>query len=100
MMKSSRIAVSLAATFVVAALAAGPAMAQKAPPANKAPAAKTTTAKKKVKKAASPCKGLSQTSCSANKSCAWIKPKKATDKRGRKLKAYCRLVAGIAKKKK
>lgn len=74
-------------------------MAQKAPPTTTAPAAKTTTAKKKVKKAASPCKGLSQTSCTTNKSCAWITPKKAVDKRGRKLKAYCRLVAGVAKKK-
>gem|GEM_PF-3880387 len=61
--------------------------------------AKTAT-KKTTKKTKSPCQGLSKSSCLANKICGWIQPKKKVDKRGRKLTAYCRKVAGIAKKKK
>ena len=93
-MTSNRFLGGLAAAFATIALAAAPALAQKAPPAKTAPTAAKTT------KTASPCKGLTQASCGANKACAWISPKKAVDKRGRKLKAYCRKIAGIAKKKK
>jgi len=84
----------------VAALAFGifaatPVAAQKAPPKKTAKTAAKKTAKKK-----SPCQGLKATACRANKVCGWIVPKKKVDKRGRKLKPYCRKVAGIARKKK
>ena len=38
--------------------------------------------------AASPCKGLSQNACSANKACAWVAG--YTRKDGAKVKDYCR----------
>jgi hypothetical protein len=85
-----------------------PAFAQKAAAAK--PTSKTTSkkssapesspkeapkskAKASTSKAASPCKGLSQTMCTANRSCGWIKPKKSVSSDGRKLTAYCRKVA-------
>lgn len=61
--------------------------AKKAAPKSKKSAAKSKSA------SASPCKGLSQTQCSANRSCGWIKPKKKVSTNGRKLTAYCRKVA-------
>jgi hypothetical protein len=73
--------------LVFSVVAAAPVAAQKAPA-------------KKTAKTTSPCKGLSESSCKGNKVCGWIVPKKKVDKRGRKLKPYCRKVAGIAKKKK
>ena len=85
-----------------------PALAQKADTAKPAPkttakkpeaaesaAEKATKSKAKAStsKSASPCKGLSQTMCTANRSCGWIKPKKSVSSDGRKLTAYCRKVA-------
>lgn len=93
-MTSNRFLGGVAAAFAFTAFAALPALAQKAPPA-----APTATKPKATKTAASPCKGLAQAACGANKACAWIQPKKKTDTRGRALKPYCRKVAGVAKKK-
>jgi hypothetical protein len=105
-MRSARltgIAVAAAAALV---LVITPASAQKAPPAkpetkpaptNAAPGAAAKP--KATKKAASACKGLTKSQCGATTACGWVEPKKKLDKRGRELKAYCRKVAGIAKKK-
>ena len=102
MMTSKRLMGGFIATVAALALAAAPAVAQKAPPTK--PAAKTaaptaTKTKTAARKSTSPCKGLSKSQCGGNKACGWIEPKKKVDKRGRKLTAYCRKVAGIAKKK-
>jgi hypothetical protein len=68
--------------------------------AKKSPAANSSdkktpksTAKSSKTTAASPCKGLSQSSCTANRACGWVKPKKRVSSDGRKLTAYCRKVA-------
>jgi len=97
------IAVVAAAALV---LVMTPASAQKAPPVKPEtkPAPTTSAAPaaakpKATKKAASPCKGLTKSQCGATTACGWIEPKKKVDKRGRELKAYCRKVGGIAKKK-
>lgn len=77
------------------------ASAKKATPKKKAAAPKSAAkkAKKTAKKPSSPCVGLKQRACTANKVCGWIKPKKKVSTDGRKLTAYCRKVAGIGKKK-
>jgi len=72
-------------------------------PATKAPAAKTEAAKpadpaKKPKAAASACKGLDEGACKGNTDCNWIVPTKVDPKTGKADKAYCRKVAGVAKK--
>lgn len=64
-----------------------------AKPAKKAAPKSKKSATKSKSASASPCKGLSQTQCSANRSCGWIKPKKKVSTNGRKLTAYCRKVA-------
>lgn len=101
MMTSNRFMAGLVAAGAIALLTIAPAAAQKAPAAPAKPAAKAAPAVKKAatKKVRSECAGLAKSACSANKSCGWIEPKKAKDTRGRTLKAYCRKVAGIAKKK-
>lgn len=97
---------TIALALIAGAIAISPAMAQKSSKPAKAPAKAAkpaakpaAAAKKSAKKAPSPCAGLSQSACKGNKSCGWIVPKKKVSSNGRKLKAYCRLVAGIAKKK-
>ncbi len=101
----------LVAGIAIAAVALAPmptANAQKAgQPAAKAaaaaPPAKAVAKKPKRKqktKTASVCQGLAQSPCERNEVCGWIKPKKKVDKRGRKLTAYCRKVAGIARARK
>lgn len=94
-MTSMRLMGGAMAAIAFGILAASPVAAQKAPPKKTAKTATKKTAKKK-----SPCQGLAATACKANKVCGWIVPKKKVDKRGRKLKPYCRKVAGIARKKK
>ena len=64
-----------------------------------APKKATAKTSAKPKKSKSACQGLTKGSCDRNKSCGWISPKKKTDKRGRKLKAYCRTVARASKAK-
>lgn len=86
MITFNRLTSAAVAALAFGVMAAAPVAAQKAPA-------------KKTAKVKSPCQGLSATSCKANKACGWIVPKKKVDKRGRKLKAYCRKVAGVAKKK-
>jgi hypothetical protein len=45
---------------------------------------------------ASSCKGLSQSKCSANAACSWVKSYKT--KSGKKVDAYCRAKPGKSKK--
>jgi pyruvate/2-oxoglutarate dehydrogenase complex dihydrolipoamide acyltransferase (E2) component len=70
-------------------------------PTTKAPAAATPAPKAAAPKAAaaSTCKGLDEAGCGAKTGeCAWIVPKKVDAKTGKADKAYCRKVAGVAKK--
>lgn len=95
--RTTMLAVAMA---LAAGLSAPVALAQKAP-AKPATAKPEKPAKKsKSKRKASACAGLAQGQCTANKECGWIKPKKKVSSNGRKLTAYCRKVAGIARKKK
>ena len=78
-----------------------PAPTTKAPAATtKAPATTTVAPKAAPKAAAAPsCKGLDEAGCGAKTGeCAWIVPKKVDAKTGKADKAYCRKVAGVAKK--
>ena len=71
------------------------------PPAVKALAPAPVAPKAAVAKAAdpSPCKGLVEAACKTKADvCGWIVPKKLDAKTGTADKAYCRKVAGIAKK--
>lgn len=97
-MNFARMTMLAAVAVVMGAAVTTPVAAQKAPPA-KTSAEKAPTKKKSAKKAPSPCAGLARPACSANKQCGWITPKKKVSSNGRKLTAYCRKVAGIAKKK-
>ncbi len=116
-MKTSKIiGLGFAATAAISLLAVG-ASAQQPPPATSAPAkvvpkttpppppvkadAPVTAPKTTVAKAAepSPCKGLVEAACKAKADvCGWIVPTKIDAKTGAADKAYCRKVAGIAKK--
>ena len=118
-MKLTRFATLASIAVLVGSFAAGPATAQKASTAKssttktstkkaapkkktaspKTAAKKSTKKKSAAKKPTSPCVGLKQRACTANKVCGWIKPKKKVSTDGRKLTAYCRKVAGIGKKK-
>jgi negative regulator of sigma E activity len=86
------------AVLLTTITAVTPVLAQKeAKPATPAPVTAAAPAKKN--QAPSACAGLAQSPCAANKECGWITPKKEVSSNGRKLKAYCRKIAGIAKKK-
>lgn len=92
--KSVRWVAKLGAAGLALALIGGAASAQqKAPEPKATPKAETKApakAKKTpVKKAASPCKGLTEAVCGANAGCSWIKATKT--KKGKDVKAYCRL---------
>lgn len=107
----------VAATAAFSLLTVG-ASAQQPPPAAAAPAkvapksaptpppVKVEAPAKVAPKAAaakaadpSPCKGLVETACKAKAElCGWIVPTKVDAKSGAADKAYCRKVAGIAKK--
>ncbi len=51
----------------------------------------TSSGKRKVAtKPTSPCRGLVKQACEGVAICGWIKPKKQTDTRGRRLTAHCR----------
>ena len=68
-------------------------------PTMKAPGSGTAGAAAPVaKKVASACKGLEEAVCKTNTECGWIVPTKVDAKTGKADKAYCRKVAGIAKK--
>lgn len=96
-MKAMRLLPLGLAALLTAVTAVTPVLAQKeVKPAATAPV--TTAAPAKKKQAPSACAGLAQGPCAANKECGWITPKKAVSSSGRKLKAYCRKMAGIAKK--
>jgi len=95
-MNLTRITQTGLAVLAAATLAGTPAAGQKAAEKPAAPA-KSEISKKT---APSPCKGLSQSACSANKECGWVTPKKKVASNGRKLTAYCRKVAVSAPKPK
>ena len=69
-----------------------PAAATGAAVAKGAVPAKTPT------KTASVCKGLDENGCKGNTECGWIVPTKLDPKSGKADKAYCRKIAGVAKK--
>ena len=71
-----------------------------APPSNAAPADATTKPVDKTKQAAkpSPCKGLDEPTCGANKLCSWVVPKVTTpDATGKVPQARCRSLAMLKK---